>query len=94
MPYLLTEVIWKSKTGLLAHALQASATPVHGILGQEKDDWGNDECKEAEDQECSETEQWEKLIDFMLDVSDHFETAELTYFLHWSKIIDTMFKNY
>ena len=43
VPYLLAEVIWQTEASLFTHALQASTAPMHRILGQEKDDWCNNE---------------------------------------------------
>lgn len=58
---------------------------MNSVLGQKEYNGYDNERQQAKDQECSKADQWEKLIYFMLDVGDHFETAELAYFFHGSK---------
>jgi hypothetical protein len=84
MPYPLTVVIRKTKAPFLSHALETATAPMHSILSQEKDYRCDNECQKTEDKECAQADEWEKLIDFVLDIGDHFQTAELTYFFHWS----------
>ena len=83
VPYRLAEVIWQAEAAFFTHSLQATTASMHCILGQEEDDRCNDESQKAKDDESSETDQWEKLIDLVLHISDNLDTAELTYFFHW-----------
>ena len=82
MPYLLTHVIWQAEARFFAHALQAATAAVDGVFGQEKDYRCDNESQEAKDDEKTEADQREELIDFMFNVCDHFETAELANFFH------------
>lgn len=72
MPYSLTEVIRKTKAPFLAHTLQTATAPMYSILCQEKDDRCDNECQKTEDKECAQADEREKLIDFVLNVGDHF----------------------
>ena len=91
MPYLLAEVVWQAEAAFFTHSLQATTASMHCILGQEEDDRCNDESQKSKDDESSETDYREKLIDLMLNISDDLDTAELTGLFHWP-IVDTTAK--
>ena len=91
MPYLLAEVVWQAEAAFFTHSLQATTASMHCILGQEEDDRCNDESQKSKDDESSETDYREKLIDLMLNISDDLDTAELAGFFHWP-IVDTTAK--
>ena len=69
---------------LFTHAMEATTAAMHRTLSQEKDDWQDKPCEKTEDDECTETDQGEKLVRLVLDVGDDFQIAELAALLHWS----------
>lgn len=84
VPYLFFEVVREAEAALLAHSLETSTAPMHGILCQEEEDRQDDEGEQAKHHKRAESNQSKKLIWLMFDVSDNFDTAELAHLLHWS----------
>ena len=82
--YLVTKVIWETKALLFTHALETATAAMHRTLSQEKDDGQDKPCEKTKNDECTETDQGEKLVRLVLDVGDDFQIAELAALLHWS----------